>query len=92
MHFLISFYRLKGLTAHLCRVSCYSLCCKKKKKNGHIFRHLITFQFLLFPVLFCSIFNFLSYFAIFFQVHTSGDYEFYFPLEIECHKYIRRKK
>ena len=33
MHFLISFYRLKALTAHLCRVSCYSLCCKKKTKT-----------------------------------------------------------
>ena len=78
MHFLISFYRLKALTAHLCRVSCYSLCCKKnknkrkqkKKKSSYIFRYLINFQFLLFPVFICSIFNFLFYFAIFFQVHT----------------------
>ena len=88
MHFLISFYRLKALTAHLCRVSCYSLCYKKKektktkktKKSSYIFRYLINFQFYYFLCLFVTflIFYFILLFSSrYIHIKVSGDYEFY---------------
>ena len=48
IHLLTSFYQVKGLTVHLCRINYWVLRCKK---YSLIFRHFITFQILLFSML-----------------------------------------